>query len=75
MTQQCQVGQRVRLRSLAYIIPQGSIGTIASIRQSFQELYEVQFDGQSRTHMIYGIYLELAEIGSRPNQERHGPHR
>ena len=59
MTQQTQIGQRVRLHSTAYTVAQGSIGTIVSIDQPFQGLYAVQFDAQSRTHLIYGIHLEL----------------
>jgi hypothetical protein len=61
MSQQPQIGQRVRLHSTAYTVPQGSIGTIVSIHQPFQGLYGIQFDGQSHTHLIYGIHLELTK--------------
>ena len=65
MSQPFHVGQRVRLRSVAYTIPQGSIGTIVSIHQPFYGLYEVQFDGDTNTHLIYGIHLESVEADTK----------
>ena len=65
MSQPFRVGQRVRLLSPAYIIPQGRIGTIIRVYPLFQGLYEVRFDRDTRTRLIYGVHLEAVEHDSK----------